>query len=176
MGWVVSITPPPRFTPGERTPGAHWIGGWVGFRANLDTQAKGKILCLRRGSNPSSPMRSQTLLTELPELLMISKSRSNPTTHLWRPRGNRRYSSYSFMTSALDGVSGQRHAPAALYPQGKGPPVPIGCEAGWAPELVWTQARGKFLLPLPRIEPRRPVVQSIVRHYTDWATPAPNDK
>jgi hypothetical protein len=29
------------------------------------------------------------------------------------------------------GVSGQRHAPAALYPRGK--------EAGWAPEPVWTQ-------------------------------------
>jgi hypothetical protein len=28
--WVVSITPRPRFTPGERTPGTHWIGGWVG--------------------------------------------------------------------------------------------------------------------------------------------------
>jgi hypothetical protein len=36
------------------------------------------------------------------------------------------------------GVSGQRHAPASLYPR-KGPPVPIGQEAGWAPELVWTQ-------------------------------------
>jgi hypothetical protein len=32
------------------------------------------------------------------------------------------------------GVSGQRHAPAALLPPGKGPPVPIGQEAGWAPE------------------------------------------
>jgi hypothetical protein len=37
------------------------------------------------------------------------------------------------------GVSGQRHAPAALFPPGKGPPVPIGQEAGWAPEPVWTQ-------------------------------------
>jgi hypothetical protein len=36
------------------------------------------------------------------------------------------------------GVSGQRHAPAALYP-GKGPPVLVGQEAGWAPELVWTR-------------------------------------
>jgi hypothetical protein len=27
----------------------------------------------------------------------------NPTTHLWRRREERRYSSYSFMTSALDG-------------------------------------------------------------------------
>jgi hypothetical protein len=31
------------------------------------------------------------------------------------------------------GVSGQRHAPAALLPPGKGPPVPIVQEAGWAP-------------------------------------------
>jgi hypothetical protein len=37
------------------------------------------------------------------------------------------------------GVSGQRHAPAALLPLGKGPPVPIVQEAGWAPEPVWTQ-------------------------------------
>jgi hypothetical protein len=37
------------------------------------------------------------------------------------------------------GVSGQRHAPAARLPPGKGPPVPIVQEAGWAPELVWTQ-------------------------------------
>jgi hypothetical protein len=35
------------------------------------------------------------------------------------------------------GVSGQLHAPASLYP-GKGPPVPIVQEAGWAPEPVWT--------------------------------------
>jgi hypothetical protein len=37
------------------------------------------------------------------------------------------------------GVSGQRHAPAALYPPGKGPPIPVVQEAGWAPELVRTQ-------------------------------------
>jgi hypothetical protein len=36
-------------------------------------------------------------------------------------------------------VSGQRHAPAALLPPGKVTPVPIGREAGWAPEPVWTQ-------------------------------------
>jgi hypothetical protein len=33
------------------------------------------------------------------------------------------------------GVSRQRHAPAALCP-GKGPPVPIVQEAGWASDLV----------------------------------------
>jgi hypothetical protein len=45
----------------------------------------------------------------------------------------------------------------ALAP-GKGPPVPIGQEAGWAPEPVWTHthAGGKILSPLPGIEPRLP--------------------
>jgi hypothetical protein len=37
----------------------------------------------------------------------------------------RRYSPYSFFTSALDGVSGHSHAPAALYPWER-TPVPIG--------------------------------------------------
>ena len=39
------------------------------------------------------------------------------------------------MTTALEEVRGQRHAPAALYP-GKDP-VPIVQEAGWAPGPVW---------------------------------------
>ena len=43
------------------------------------------------------------------------------------------------MTMALEGVRGQRHAPAALYPPGKDP-VPIVQEAGWAPGPVWTGA------------------------------------
>jgi hypothetical protein len=38
-------------------------------------------------------------------------------------------------------VSGQLHVPAPL-PPGKEPPVPIGLEAGWAPEPVWT-TRGR---------------------------------
>jgi hypothetical protein len=40
--WVVSVTPRPHLTPGERTPGTHWTGGWVGLRAGLDTEARGK--------------------------------------------------------------------------------------------------------------------------------------
>jgi hypothetical protein len=32
------------FTPGERTPGTHCTGGWVGLRAGLDTEARGKVL------------------------------------------------------------------------------------------------------------------------------------
>jgi hypothetical protein len=53
--WVVSVTPRPRFTPGERTPGTHCTGGWVGPRAGLDTEARGKILSSLPGIEPRSP-------------------------------------------------------------------------------------------------------------------------
>jgi hypothetical protein len=68
-------------------------------------------------------------------------------------------------------VSGQRHAPAALQPRVKDPPVPILQEAGWAPEAVWTQRLEEKSFGLCRGSSLdRPVVQSVVRHYIAWAT------
>jgi hypothetical protein len=61
---VVSVTPRQCFNPGERTPGTHCTGGWVGPRAGLDTEARGKILSPLPGIEPRSsggPARSQTL-------------------------------------------------------------------------------------------------------------------
>jgi hypothetical protein len=58
MGWLVSVTPRPRFTPGERTPGTHCTGGWVGSRAGLDTEARGRILSPLSGIEPRLPGRS----------------------------------------------------------------------------------------------------------------------
>jgi hypothetical protein len=43
----------------------------------------------------------------------------------WRRLGGEEYSSNSFSTSALDGVSGQRHALAALYPRRKDSRYPL---------------------------------------------------
>jgi hypothetical protein len=59
-----------RFTPRERAAGIHWIGGWVGSRAGMDTMTKRKKShhCPRRELNPSRPARSLvTILTELPQ-------------------------------------------------------------------------------------------------------------
>jgi hypothetical protein len=53
--------------------------------------------------------------------------------------GDRRYSSYSFTTSALDGGEWSASRPGRTLPPGKGPLVPTVQEAGWAPEPVWTQ-------------------------------------
>jgi hypothetical protein len=47
---------PAALYPGERTPGTHCTGGWVGPRAGLDTEVREKILCPCRESNPDRPV------------------------------------------------------------------------------------------------------------------------
>jgi hypothetical protein len=57
----------------------------------------------------------------------------------------------------------------ALAP-GKGPPIPIGQKAGWAPEPVWTQRLEEKPFRLLRESNfDRPVAQPVAKHYTDWA-------
>jgi hypothetical protein len=68
----------------------------------------------------------------------VKKSKAVPLSQC-RRQGGEEYGSYSFLTTAQDGVSGQRHALALLYPRERNP-VPVGQEAGWASE-----ARGRVL-------------------------------
>jgi hypothetical protein len=71
------------------------------------------------------------------------------------------------------GVSGQHHAPAALYPRGKDPRYPhwIG---GWVglrdSEPVWMQELEEN--SSAPVGDRTPIVQPAVRHYAAWATAA----
>jgi hypothetical protein len=55
-------------------------------------------------------------------------------------------------------------------PPGEGPPVPIAQEAGWAPELVWTQRLEE--ISFASAGDRTPVAQSLVRHFTERVTEA----
>jgi hypothetical protein len=57
----------------------------------------------------------------------------------WRRLGVRIYGSYSFLTSVLDGGDWSESRPDRALASGKGPPVPIGQEAGWAIEPAWTR-------------------------------------
>jgi hypothetical protein len=50
--FIIFPQPPAALCPGERTSGTHWIGGWVGLRAGLDTEARGNILCLYGDRSP----------------------------------------------------------------------------------------------------------------------------
>jgi hypothetical protein len=94
-----------------------------------------------------------------------------PTTRHGDAMGERMHSSYSFTTSALDGGEWSASRPGRALAPGKGPPVPIVHEAGWASEPVWTQRLEEKSFRLCRgSNLDRRVVQSVVRHYTDWAT------
>jgi hypothetical protein len=68
------------------------------------------------------------------------------------------------------GVSGQRHVPAALKSRVKDPRT--HCTGVWVDPRadLDTEAIGKILSPLPRIEPRPPGRRARSHHYTDWAT------
>jgi hypothetical protein len=79
--------------------------------------------------------------------------------------GERRYSSYSFLTSALEGGEWSASRPSCALPPGKEPPVPTVQEAGWAPEPVWTQRLGEK--SSASVGDRTPAVRSVVRHCTD---------
>jgi hypothetical protein len=79
--------------------------------------------------------------------------------------GDRRYSSYSFLTSALEGGEWSASHPGRALLRGKEPPVPIVYEAGWAPKPVWTQ-RLEEKSSAPGGD-RTPAVQSVVRHCID---------
>jgi hypothetical protein len=79
--------------------------------------------------------------------------------------GDRRYSSYSFFTSALEGGEWSASRPGRALPPGKEPPIPTVQEAGWAPEPVWTQ-RGEEKSSAS-VGDRTPAAQSVVRHCTE---------
>jgi hypothetical protein len=77
--------------------------------------------------------------------------------------GERRYSSYSYLTSALDGGEWSASRLGSALPPGEEPPVPIGQEAaGCAPEPVWTQRLEEK--SFASVGDRTPVVQSVVSH------------
>jgi hypothetical protein len=86
--------------------------------------------------------------------------------------GEWRYSSTIFWPVYYMEVSGQFHVPAASPPR-KEPPVPIGQEAGWTPEPVWTTWRRENSCPHRDSNSDRSVVQPVASRYTDWAIPTP---
>jgi hypothetical protein len=79
--------------------------------------------------------------------------------------GEKRYSSYSFLTSALEGGEWSASRPGRDLLPGKEPPVPTVQAAGWAPEPVWTQRLEEK--SSASVVDRAPAVQSVVRHCTD---------
>jgi hypothetical protein len=68
-----SASHPRHFTPRETAPCTHWVGGWVGPRASLDTMEKRRISCPCQELNPSH--QPVTVLTGL-SVLQSLRSRN----------------------------------------------------------------------------------------------------
>jgi hypothetical protein len=98
------------------------------------------------------------------------KGKAVPLRSIEAHLGDRRYSSYCFLTSALEGGEWSASRPGRALPPGKEPPVPIVQGGGWAPEPVWTQRLEEK--SSASVGDRTPPFRSVGRHYTDWATPA----
>jgi hypothetical protein len=74
----------------------------------------------------------------------------------------------SFLNSSRDEGKWSASRPGRALPPRKGPPVPFVQEAGWAPELVWTQSLEEKSFRLcwgSNLD--RPVVQPVARQCTD---------
>jgi hypothetical protein len=110
-------------------------------------------------------MRWKDKITHLHRSEIISKA---VPLHATKALEERRYSSYSFLTSALDGGEWSASRPDRALAPRKGPQVPIVQEAGWAPEPDWTQRLEEKSFRLCRGSNfDRPIVQPVARHSTD---------
>jgi hypothetical protein len=85
------------------------------------------------------------------ENLKSHKAKAVPL-HTTKVLGEWRHSSYLLSTSALFGSVWSASSSDRALGSGKGPPVPIVQEAGWAPEPVWTRRLQENLSPLPGID------------------------
>jgi hypothetical protein len=112
---------------------------------DISTIAGGYITC--RGNNGSS---------------LVKQSHNT----LMEAQRERIYTSYSFTTSALEEGEWSASRPGRALPWRTDPPLPFVQEAGWAPEPVWTQVRGKMYYLCRGSNLDRPVVHSVVRDYT----------
>jgi hypothetical protein len=95
------------------------------------------------------------------------KKQSSPATCRGGIWGERRYSFYSFLTSALDRGEWLASRPGRTLPRGR--TLGTHCTGDWVGPRAGldTEVRGKILCPCRGSNLDRPVVQYVVRHYTD---------
>ena len=98
-------------------------------------------------------------------MLDKGKSKVHPRTGHEGPKGEYGQSFTLSLTSALDGVGGQRHAPAALPPRKTR--YPLYRRLGGPHDR---SGRVRKISPLPGYDRR--TVQTVTSRYTDWAIPA----
>jgi hypothetical protein len=146
-----------------------WLMFFVVF-LSISRRMLGQYLKIRPRPLPtkSFPIHHHSFIT-LSQTLYNLKAKAVPLHATEALERERRYSSYSFSTSALDGELSASRLGRRLA-LGKGLPVPVVQEAGWASEPVTTHRLEEESFRLCRgSNLDRWVVQPVTRHYTDWA-------
>jgi hypothetical protein len=82
VGGLWSASRPKRFTPGERVPGTHSIGGWVNARAGLDDVEKRQFLTLQELQSVASRYTDCAIPGKITKEIYSQDSRS-PGWYIW---------------------------------------------------------------------------------------------
>jgi hypothetical protein len=134
--------------------------GWLIIRPRNITKCLKRRHSQRSGLIYNRPNTFKTVFTRSsPRNSFVIKSRL--TTRHAGAKGERKYSSYSLLTSAVYGVCGQRHAPAFLYPRRKDRyslDTRLGGPQSWFGHRL-EQKSSAFA------RDRTPAVQSVAKHY-----------
>jgi hypothetical protein len=153
--WLVSR--PGRFTPAQRAPGTHWIGGWVCPRAGLDDMTKKKILPHQDSNSKRSVV--QPVVSRYSHCGRGGGVQTGSTRHVVPAPGDCEDGEFGGMKIDRGNQSTRRKpAPAPLFP----PQIPL--------DHTWARTRAAA------VGSQRLTAWSMARpvsRYTDYAIPAP---
>jgi hypothetical protein len=107
------------------------------------------------------------------ELTEAKKKAKAVPLQSWRRLGERRCNSYSFLSWALDGGEWSASHPGRALPRGKDHRYPLYRRLGGPQSRSGHMLLEKSFCLCRGSNLDLPVVQYVLRHYTDWATPAP---
>jgi hypothetical protein len=133
---------------------------WTGWKI-LSSIEGWKLSDCHKGSRTITASAHLKVFPELHSSLQKKKKISPATCHsgAW---GQRRYSSYTFLTSVLHGGEWSASRPVRTLPREKIPGT--HCTGGWVGPRAGldTEVRGDILCPCRESKPDRSVVQSVV--------------
>jgi hypothetical protein len=98
-----------------------------------------------------------SFLSSLPAFLIFMSEAKLSHYSQWRRKREEELDPAHSWSRHKMGVSGQRHAPAALYARGKDPRYPLNRKLGEPQSWSDTEARGKILCLCRGLNPGRPL-------------------